>query len=135
MTTNQKAGNQSGCKEQTRNVDEGIGSILEELEAYICDKLCFCNHIQMTQEERDQCCSNCQMHDKVDNIETEYEKINTFSKSAAYALMEKYRNIVLCKDCIYRAHEKTGYDWCRLAKGLDESLGESEGCSRGKEKE
>ena len=73
MTTNQKAGNQSGCKEQTRNVDEGIGSILEELEAYICDKLCFCNHIQMTQEERDQCCSNCQMHDKVDNIETEYE--------------------------------------------------------------
>lgn len=135
MTTNQKAGNQSGCKEQTRNVDEGIGSILEELEAYICDKLCFYNHIQMTQEERDQCCSNCQMHDKVDNIETEYEKINTFSKSAAYALMEKYRNIVLCKDCIYRAHEKTGYDWCRLAKGLDESLGESEGCSRGKEKE
>lgn len=72
---------------------------------------------------------------KVDEIEAEYEKINTFSKSAAYALMEKYRNIVLCKDCIYRAHEKTGYDWCRLAKGLDESLGESEGCSRGKEKE
>lgn len=39
MTTNQKAENQNGCKEQTRNVDEGIGSILENLEAYICDKL------------------------------------------------------------------------------------------------
>lgn len=104
-------------------------------ETYICDEICFCNNMQMTQEERERYCNNCQIGKKVDEIEAEYEKINTFSKSAAYALMEKYRNIVLCKDCIYRAHEKTGYDWCRLAKGLDESLGESEGCSRGKEKE
>lgn len=34
-----KMGNQSGCRKQTRNVDEGIGGILEDLEGYICDKL------------------------------------------------------------------------------------------------
>ena len=132
---NQSKENQSGCSKPRKKVDEGIGNILEDLEAYICDEICFCNNMQMTQEERERYCNNCQIGKKVDEIEAEYEKINTFSKSAAYALMEKYRNIVLCKDCIYRAHEKTGYDWCRLAKGLDESLGESEGCSRGKEKE
>lgn len=132
---NQSKENQSGCSRPRKNVDEGIGNILEDLETYICDEICFCNNMQMIQEERDRYCNNCQIGKKVDEIEAEYEKINTFSKSAAYALMEKYRNIVLCKDCIYRAHEKTGYDWCRLAKGLDESLGESEGCSRGKEKE
>ncbi len=130
MTTNQKAGNQSGCKEQTRNVDEGIGSILEELEAYICDKLCFYNHIQMTQEERDQCCSNCQMHDKVDNIETEYEEINNFGKTAAYQLMAKYKRIVLCKECINR--KSYGVAGCYCAVGNSANvLRDGDGCSFG----
>ena len=134
MTTNQKAGNQSGCKEQTRNVDEGIGNILEDFEGYICDKLCFCNHIQMTQEERDQYCNTCQMHGKVSEIEAEYEEINDFSKSSAYQMMEKYRKFVFCKKCKYSdTAGKPGTYLCRLETGLLEVLKRNDGCSLGEE--
>ncbi len=55
---------QSGCSKPRRNVDEGIGNILESLEAYICDAVCFCNNQQLTQEERDQYCDQCRMSKK-----------------------------------------------------------------------
>lgn len=86
---------QSGCSKPRKNVDEGIGNILESLEAYICDVVCFCNNLQLTQEERDQYCDHCRISKKIDEIEAEYEEINDFSKSSAYALLEKYRKIIL----------------------------------------
>lgn len=78
---NQSKENQSGCSKPRKNVDEGIGNILESLEAYICDVVCFCNNLQLTQEERDQYCDQCRMSKKVDEIEAEYEEINDFSKA------------------------------------------------------
>ena len=136
LKANQKEENLNGCAALTKTESEGIDTDIEALESYICDNICQYREKTDSQEALEYYfCSSCEMSRYASKIKAEYEKINTFSKSAAYALMEKYRNIVLCKDCIYRAHEKTGYDGCRLAKGLDESLGESEGCSRGKEKE
>ena len=38
---NRSEENQNGCREQTRNEDEGIDGILEELMAYVCDELCW----------------------------------------------------------------------------------------------
>lgn len=84
MKMSRKMGNQSGCRKQTRNVDEGIGGILEDLEGYICDKLCFYSSIHHTKEDLEQFCDSCKMHEKVNEIEAEYEKINDFSESAAY---------------------------------------------------
>ena len=130
MTTNQKAGKQSGCKGRTRNVDEGIGSILEDLEAYICDKLCFCNNRQLTQEERDQYCSICRMHDKVDDIEAEYEKINKFDNSSTYQLMKRYKEIVLCEECAYMMDLSDGM-YCKNVNGLCGTLKSGCGCSHG----
>lgn len=136
LKANQKEENLNGCAALTKTESEGIDTDIEALESYICGNICQYREKTDSQEALEYYfCSSCEMSRYASKIKAEYEKINTFSKSAAYALMEKYRNIVLCKDCIYRAHEKTGYDWCRLAKGLDESLGKSEGCSRGKEKE
>lgn len=34
---NRSEENQNGCREQTRNEDEGIDGILEELMAHVCD--------------------------------------------------------------------------------------------------
>lgn len=125
--------NQSGCSKPKRNVDEGIGSILEDLEAYICDKICFCNNLQLTQEQRDQYCNHCQIGKKVDGIEAEYEKINNFSKSSAYTLLEKYRKIILCKDCRYRIPSRDGEkEYCTL-NTQPERIHEGYGCSWGME--
>lgn len=132
---NQSKENQSGCCEQKKNVDEGIGNILESLEAYICDVVCFCNNQQMTQEERNQYCDHCRIGKKIDEIEAEYERINNFSKSSAYALIEKYRKIILCKDCRYRISSRDGEkEYCTL-NTQPERIHEGYGCSWGMEKE
>ena len=133
MTMSQLKENQNGCCKPRRNVDEGIGNILESLEAYICDEICFCNNLQLTQEERDQYCSHCQMERKVDEIEAEYEKINGFSKSSAHELLEKYRKIILCKDCRYRMPSGDGEkEYCTLST-QPERIHEGYGCSWGME--
>lgn len=133
MKMNQLKENQSGCSKPRRNVDEGIGNILESLKAYICDVVCFCNNQQLTQEERDQYCDQCRMSKKVDEIEAEYEEINDFSKSSAYALLEKYRKIILCKDCRYRISSRDGEkEYCTL-NTQPERIHEGYGCSWGME--
>lgn len=42
--------NLNGCSEQKKNEEEGISSILEEFETYICDKICPSNYTTMTQQ-------------------------------------------------------------------------------------
>lgn len=136
MTMNQLQGNQNGCLEQTENEEEGISSILEALGTYICDKICLSDYTTMTQEEQDQCCAGCKLKSYIDRIGQEYDEINTFSKSAAYQLMQKYRDIILCQECAYSIHEETtNADYCRLGNGSCEGLKPGDGCSFGKTKE
>mgnify|MGYP006896539041 CR=1 FL=1 len=136
MTMNQLQGNQNGCLEQTENEDEGISSILEELKTYICDEICLSGYTAMTQEEQEQHCTDCKLKSYIDQINQEYNKINTFGKTAAYQLMEKYKNIVLCEECIYREHEETmNIECCRLSNALRGFLVPGDGCSLGKKKE
>ena len=91
MKMNQSKENLNGCSEQKKNEEEGISSILEEFATYICDKICPSNYTTMTQEEQDQCCAVCKLESYIDRIGQEYDEINTFSKTAAYQLMQKYK--------------------------------------------
>ena len=135
MTMNQSQENPNGCSGQKENEDEGISFILEELGTYICDKICL-RDTRLTQKEQDQHCAGCRLKNYIDRIGQEYDKINTFGKTAAYQLMEKYRNIVLCEECIYRSHEASmNIDHCRLSNALRGFLVDGDGCSLGKKKE
>lgn len=132
---NQLQENQNGCSKQTENEDEGISSILEEFETYICDKICL-RDTKLTQEEQEQYCVGCKLGSYIDQIGQEYDRINTFSKTSAYQLMEKYKNIVLCEECIYRKHDETmNIEYCRLSNALRGFLVTGDGCSLGKRKE
>lgn len=130
MTMNQLQENQNGCLEQ-KNEDEGISSILEELETYICDKICL-RDTKLTQEEQEQYCAGCKLESYVDRIGQEYDKINTFDKTAAYQLMKKYRNIVFCQECEYLGSLREGYICHNGGGNLYNTDG---GCSFGKRKE
>lgn len=100
--TNQKKENQNGCKKQIRNEDEGIDNVLESLQAYVCDELCWFREEMKENDLMDQICSRCTLQQYTDKIREEYEKVNDFGKSQAGQLMNKYRKITLCKDCGYR---------------------------------
>ena len=136
MTMNQSQENPNGCSGQKENEDEGISSALKELETYICDRICLHDCTNMTQEEQEQYCAGCKLESYIDRIGREYDRINTFGKTSAYQLMKKYRNIVLCEECIYRSHEASmNIDRCRLSNALSGFLGDGDGCSLGKRKE
>lgn len=99
---NRSEENQNGCREQTRNEDEGIDGILEELMAHVCDELCRFRE-EMQGDLMDRICGRCGLQQYTDRIREEYEKINNFDKSQTGQLMNRYRKITLCKDCRYRA--------------------------------
>ena len=56
---NRSEENQNGCREQTRNEDEGIDGILEALGAYVCDELCCHRGENLTQEDREIILKGC----------------------------------------------------------------------------
>lgn len=69
--------------------------------------------------------------DGIDRIMT--DRHPDMEHSELYKMMTKHRNIVLCKECRYRAHCDDGeFGWCRMGAGLGGFLGEDDGCSRGR---
>lgn len=129
---NPKKENPNGCREQTGNEDEGIDGILEAFEAYGCDELCWFRE-EMQGDLMDRICRRCELQQYADRIREEYEKINTFSKSQAGQLMNKYRKITLCKDCRYRGGINKPHCVGKMS-GIAGVLTEGDGCSRGEEK-
>ena len=110
-----------------------MDNIVENMAEYICDHICQ-KPKEITDAEKleDYCAEECDIGSHICNILNQYNKINDFEDSKLYKVMEKYQNIVLCKECRYRAHCDDGeFDWCRLGAGLDGNLREGEGCSRG----
>lgn len=103
---NRSEENQNGCREQTRNEDEGIDGILEELMAHVCDELCRFRE-EMQGDLMDRICGRCGLQQYTDRIREEYEKINNFDKSQTGQLMNRYRKITLCKDCRYSCKQET----------------------------
>lgn len=71
---NPKEENQNGCREQTRNEEEGIDGILEAFEAYVCDELCCHRGENLTQEEMDWFCYHCKLQDFTDKVREECMK-------------------------------------------------------------
>lgn len=130
---NRSEENQNGCREQTRNEDEGIDGILEKLMAYVCDELCWFRE-EMQGDLMDRICGRCGLQQYTDRIREEYEKINNFDKSQTGQLMNRYRKITLCKDCRYRAKGKSGYHYCRGFGLPTVQLRENDGCSMGEER-
>ena len=68
---NRSEENQNGCREQTRNEDEGIDGILEELMAYVCDELCWFRE-EMQGDLMDRICGRCGLQQYTDRIREEY---------------------------------------------------------------
>lgn len=68
LMMNRSEENQNGCREQTRNEDEGIDGILEALGAYVCDELCCHRGENLTQEEMECFCCHCEMQQYTDKI-------------------------------------------------------------------
>ena len=100
-----------------------MDNIVENMAEYICDHIC---------QKPKEITEECDIGSHICNILNQYNKINDFENSELYKIMTKHRNIVLCKECQYRAHCNDGeFDWCRLGAGLDGNLREGEGCSRG----
>lgn len=71
---NRSEENQNGCREQTRNEDEGIDGILEELMAHVCDELCRFRE-EMQGDLMDRICGRCGLQQYTDRIREEYENI------------------------------------------------------------
>lgn len=113
--------NRNGCREQTKSAGEGISADIESLMAYVCDELCWFREEMREDDFIDRICRHCALQECLQKYTDRIQK--------------KYKKIVLCKDCVYRAHGKDGLDWCRLARGLNGDLEEDEGCSRGKEQQ
>ena len=130
---NRSEENQNGCREQTRNEDEGIDGILEELMAYVCDELCWFREEMKRDGLMDRICGRCRLQQHTDRIREEYEKINNFDKSQAGKLMNKYHKITLCKDCRYRGGINTPHCAGKMS-GIAGVLTEGDGCSRGEER-
>lgn len=110
-----------------------MDNIVENMAEYICDHICQ-KPKEITDAEKleDYCAEECDIGSHICNILNQYNKINDFEDSELYKIMTKHRNIVLYKECRYRAHCNDGeFDWCRLGAGLDGNLREGEGCSRG----
>lgn len=133
MTASQKTANPNGCAEPTKKDDDGIDTNIEALEEYICDNICRYREEDLNQEELDYFCHYCELQKHTDGIKAEYDKINSFDHSEAWKLMQKYRKITLCKECVQRQHLKSGRSICRIYGTLGGFLEEDEGCSRGEE--
>lgn len=133
MTASQKTANPNGCAEPTKKDDDGIDTNIEALEEYICDNICRYRADNLSQEELDYFCHHCELQKHTDGIKAEYDKINSFDHSEAWKLMQKYRKITLCKECVQRQHLKSGRSICRIYGTLGGFLEEDEGCSRGEE--
>ena len=110
-----------------------MDNIVENMAEYICDHICRKpKEIADTEELEAYCAEEYDIGSYICNILNQYHKINDLENSELYKIMTKHRNIVLCKECQYRAHRDTsGFDLCRISTGLNGFLGEDEGCSRG----
>lgn len=110
-----------------------MDNIVENMAEYICDHICQKpKEITDTEELEAYCAEECDIGSHICNILNQYNEINDFENSELHKIMTKYQNIVLCKECRYRAHhDVSGFGWCRMGAGLSGFLGEGEGCSRG----
>lgn len=110
-----------------------MDEIVENMANYICDRICKKPKEITDQEEMEAyCAEECEMGQHFRNILNQYNKINNFEESEPRKIMTKYQEIVLCKECEYKAsHPVTDLSYCRLGMGMDGTLKETDGCSRG----
>ncbi len=73
MTANQKPENQNGCSAPIEQPGKDMESILDELQSYICRRICGISD-NLTEDERKQFCRNCRFDDLIGQIIEEHEK-------------------------------------------------------------
>lgn len=110
-----------------------MDEIVENMANYICDHICQKPKEITDQEEMEAyCAKECEMGQHFCNILNQYNKINDFEESALCKKMRKFQKITFCSECEYGAiHPMTGMLYCRLGLGIDGTLTETDGCSRG----
>ena len=80
---------------------------------------------EITDQEKleDYCAEECEMGQHFCNILNQCNKINNFEESELRKIMTKYQEIVLCKECEYKAsHPVTDLSYCRPGMGMDGTL-------------
>lgn len=116
--------------------ENAMDEIITQMMEYVCDQLCKKKEEVSSEDEMEDICAGCDMGDFVCKILNTYNNLNKFDNTQSGILMKKYAGIVMCSECEYRAVENsTDTVWCRLSGGLDESLKNDDGCSRGKVKD
>lgn len=110
-----------------------MDEIVENMANYICDHICQKLKEITDQEEMEAyCAEECEMGQHFYNILNQYNEINNFEESELHKIMCKFRKITLCNECEYGAiHPVTDLSYCRLGMGMDGTLKETDGYSRG----
>lgn len=73
MTANQNKENQTGCSALTEQPENGMESILDELQLYVCTQICKIPD-NLTEDERKQYCRGCRFDDLIERVIEEHEK-------------------------------------------------------------
>ena len=96
---------------------------------YICDYICQ-KPKEITDQEQleDYCSGECQIGTYINQILNQYNEI--------FGILERYRNIVLCKECKYSGVTKVGKMYCtHKTEVFDYYKSDKDGCSKGERKD
>ncbi len=72
MTANQNKENQNGCSAPTEQPENDMESILDELQAYVCNQIC--QMPKLTEDERKQYCRGCRFDNLIERAIEAHEK-------------------------------------------------------------
>ena len=107
-----------------------IGSMAE----FVCGTLCRYNDEAKQQGTTCRQCPDCRMADFTYEILNTHSQIKNLTIEGLCEVVEQYRKIVPCRECLYRAKdrdEQGKYYWCRNDAGKRGRLPEHDGCSSG----
>lgn len=103
---------------------------ITELAEYVCDHICLMPKKIFDPEKLESYCN-----DKC-NLKLYLSRALTESKSTSsevHRLTQKYRNVVLCTECVHAYKLPSGNISCGNIRGIDSTkLGAYDGCSYGK---
>lgn len=73
MTANQNKENQNGCSVPTEHPGKNMESILDELQSYVCGRICGISD-NLTEDERKQLCRGCRFDELIERVIEVHEK-------------------------------------------------------------
>lgn len=101
-----------------------------EMTEYVCDHICPMLEKMFDQEKLEAYCNDkCNLKLHLSRALSENES----ASSEIHRLTQKYRNVVLCAECVHACKLPSGNIRCGNIRGIDSTkLGSYDGCSHGK---